>query len=377
MKPKNKKMIEWCAIFLIVITFIVIGYYTYQSYSKQKEEKSDVVKVDNYYNPDYLFNNDYIKIPNTIKDFANKEKEVYMYLDAENNLYIKFTNEKTSYNKHITNLPKEKVTVYYNNLYDNYYEFVALTESKNLYYTSLDLNSKKDASFSQIGKQINSVYVPSYDKNMVYVNKKGNLITNFIFSDSNNNLNYLDYEKGEYILKEGIEKVKPYFNYICASDNSSLCNDIMLYQTFEDKLIFSYNDKIIKNELQEEIIVKDMFATLKINSEKEVDLDKISFNNLNKKYDYLFTVYIIDEKDNYYKLEINKKVLKEKQENRALISSEKKVKQLIFDDERDKPKKVHIVYMDGKEEQITENTNMKIITSTTYDKNKNKLIELS
>ena len=376
MKSRNKKALEWCAFSLIIICFIVMGYYTYQSYSNQKNEKSDVVKVDNYYNPDYLFNNDYIKIASTIGDFNVERKEVYMYLDKDNTLYIKYTNGKTSYNKHITNLPEGKVTVYYNNLYDDYYELVALTEEKNLYYISLDLKSKKDYKFYDVGEGINGVYVPSYDKSKVYVNKTDNLTTNFIFSDDENNLKYLDYEKKEYILRDNLKDVKPYFDYVCASDTSIMCNDIMIYQTFENKLVYNYIDEVVKNDLDEDIIVKDMFATLEIDSKKQIDLDTISFSVLNKKYDYIFTVYIVDKEDNFYKLEINKEVLKQKQVGSALISSEKRVKQLVID-EKEGNKLVHVIYVDGEETKITEDINKKIITSTVYDKNKNKLIELN
>ena len=364
MKSRNKRIIEWGAFFLIVISFVVMGYYTYQSYSNQKKEKSDVVKVDNYYNPDYLFNNDYIKMANTIEDFNDEGKDVYMYLDKDNTFYIKYTNGKTSNNKHVTNLPEGKIVVYYNNLYDDYYEFVAITEGKDLYYVSLDLNSKKDYKFYDIEEKINGVYVPSYDKSEVYVNETNNLTTNFIFADSNNNLKYLDYEKEEYILRDNLEEVKPYFDYICVSGTSFKCDDMKIYQTFENKLVYSYMNKIIKNESEEDIVVKDMFATLEIDLDEEVDFDNID------KYDYVFTLYIVDKEDNFYKLELDKKALNEKQEKRALISSDKKVKQIIVNE-----KEVHVVYMDGEETKITEGTNKKVITSTIYDKSKRTLIE--
>lgn len=373
MKSKNKKYIEWGAFLLIIISFIVMGYYTYQSYSKQKEESSEVVKIDNYYNPDYLFNNDYIKVASTIKDFSDEQKEVYMYLDKDNTLYIKYTNGKTSYNKHVTDLPEGKISVYYNNLYDDYYELVALTDKKDLYYISLDLKSTKDYKFYKVGEEINEVYVPSYDKNKVYVNKTNEITTNFIFSDSNSNLKYLDYKEKSFYLNDDLKGVKPYFEYICASDTSSICSDIMIYQDFENKLVYKYNNKVVKNEKEEEIIVKDMFATLEIDSKKEIDLDSISFNKLNN-YDYIFTVYVVDKEDNFYKLEISKEDIIEKQETTALIVSNKKVKQFIIDEDN-KSKVVHVVYMDGEETKITEDLNKKIITSTTYDKSKNKVIE--
>lgn len=360
---------------LIIMSFVVMGYYTYQSYSNQKQKSSEVIKIDNYYNPDYLFNNDYIKLANSIDNFNDETKEIYMYLDKDNTFYIKYTSGNISYNKHITNLPKGKLSVYYNNLYDDYYELVAVSDKKDLYYVVFNLKSKKNYTFYKMNEKVNSVYVPSYDKKNVYLNKKGKFVTNFIFSDSNNNLKYLDYEKNKYYLKDDFEGVKPYFDYICASESFSVCNNIMIYQTFENKLVYKFNNKVVKNESGEEIIAKDMFATFEIDSKKQVDLDNISFNKLNRKYDYRFIVYVVDKEDNFYKLELNKKMLKEKQEIRAFSSSDKKVKQIVIDSKNDKSKDVHVIYIDGEETKITEDLNKKIITSTIYDKNKDKLIE--
>lgn len=377
MEFRNKKVLEFGAFFLIIMSFVVMGYYTYHSYSKQKEKSSEVIKIDNYYNPDYLFNNDYIKLADTIDSFSDEKKDIYMYLDKDNTFYIKYTNGNISYNKHITNLPKGKLSVYYNNLYDDYYELVAVSDEKDLYYVTFNLKSKKNYTFYKINGKVNSVYVPSYDKGNVYVNKKDKFVTNFIFSDSDNNLKYLDYKKNEYYLKDDFESVKPYFDYICVSDSFSVCDNTMIYQTFENKLIYKFNNKVVKNESGEEIIVKDMFATFEIDSKKIVNLDNISFDELNKKYDYNFIVYVVDKEDNFYKLELNKKVLKEKQEVSAVVSSLEKVKQIVINSKDGKSKDVHVVYIDGEETKITEDLNKKIVTSTVYDKNKDKLIETS
>ena len=95
----KKKLVEIILFILVTVLFITIGYYIYQSYVSQKQEQNKNVEIDNYYSEEYLFNNDYIKVANTISDFSEEEKEVYMYLDAENILYIKYTNEKTKLKK--------------------------------------------------------------------------------------------------------------------------------------------------------------------------------------------------------------------------------------------------------------------------------------
>ena len=69
--------------------------------------------------------------------------------------------------------------------------------------------------------------------------------------------------------------------------------------------------------------------------------------------------------------------LKEKQEVSAVVSSLEKVKQIVINSKDGKSKDVHVVYIDGEETKITEDLNKKIVTSTVYDKNKDKLIETS
>lgn len=368
--PMNKKLIEILGFSLIIVLFITIGYFTYQSYSVQKEDNSKPLEIDNYYSEEYLFNNDYIKFANTISDFSEEEKDIYMYLDAQNILYIKYTNGKTKLNKKISNLPEENVIVYYNNLYDNYYELAALTDKNELYYVDFDITSKNDYKFKKIANNIKEVYIPTYDKQTVHVNKKEKVTTNFIFSDKESQLKYLDYENNSYILKSSLEEVKPYFNYICASNTSSICNDIMLYQTFENKLTYTYkNDTTIKNEENKEIFVKEMFSIFEINTKKVIDLTNINIKDLTKKYSFLFTTYIVDEEGTIYKLEINNEKIKNKEEVTASIHSKKIVNVIKYEKEHNIITKAIIIYMDGTEEQIETKPNKEIVTSTIYDKN--------
>ncbi len=354
------------------MAFVVMGYYVYQSYAKQKEKDTVNVTVDNYYNADYLFNNDYIKVSANISDFDKEKKDIYMYLDADNNLYIKNSTGKTVLNKKITSLPKDKMIVYYNNLYDDYYEFAALSNKGELYYASLNINSKKDYKFVKLGENISDVYTPVYDKKMVFVNER--VSSNFIFLNKNKELLYLNKKDKKYTLEGDLQKVKPYFDYVCSSDTSKICNDIMIYQTFDNKLAYGYNDdKIIRNEIGEEIVVREMFAVFDLNSDKRIDLDKISYDLLKKKYKFLFTVYIVSEKGEIYKLEINKSVIKKKASVSAITYNEEVVKELKYDKKDNEITSVHIIYNNGEEDKISSGLNKKIITSTIYDRQKLKI----
>ncbi len=366
MKIKNKKILEFLCFLLIIISFIVMGYYTYKSYNTQKQDNNEEPLIDNYYSVEYLFNSDYIKNANNITDFSNDKDNVYMYLDKENTLYIKYTNEKNKYNKKVTGITS-KATVFYNNLNDDIYELSALTKDGELFYTKINLSNKKDYTFKKIASNINSIYSPTYDKKYVYVNNNKGFKTNFIYLDNNNNLMYLDKDK-DYVLKDNLSDVKPYFNYICASNNTSLCNNIMIYQDFENKLITKYNNKIIKNENNKEIIVKDLFAVLSVKEEKEIDLSNISYSKL-KKYNYLFTTYIVDENNNIYILEIDKNTINNKEDISAKLYNSNKVKQLKYEGNI---AKINIIYANGTSEEIKKDKNKTIVSSTVYDRLENK-----
>lgn len=366
----KKKIIEIIIFLLVTVLFITIGYYIYQSYTNKKEDQNKTIEIDNYYSEEYLFNNDYIKIASTISDFSEEAKEVYMCLDVDNVLYIKYTNEKTKLNKKISNLPKEKVTVYYNNLYDNYYEFTALTENNEIYYIALDITSKKDYKFKKIGENIKEVYIPTYDKEKVYVSD--NPKSNFIFASNNQELKYISKEKKEYFLKTNVEKTKPYFDYVCASNTLSICNDIMIYQTFTKTLIPNYTKEEIKNQKGEEIFAREMFSVLEIDAKKEIDLNKVTYKDLTKKYNYIFTTYIIDEEGKIYEHKINKETIENKENPNATIYSEKVVNKIEYEEKDNQIQKVQIIYIDGTKHLIESKINKTIITSTIYDKSKLK-----
>lgn len=368
---KNKKIIEFICFILIISAFITIGYYTYKSYTTQKTKHTEQAKIDNYYNIEYLFNNGYIKTSETISNFKDEKNDVYMYLDKNNTLYIKYTNKKNIYNKHITGLPKKDLTIYYNNLNDNIYELSALTKEGELYYTYININNKKDYKFIKIGTNIDSIYSPTYDKKYVYVYKNNTFKTNFIYLDKNKKLKYIE-KTNNYTLKENIKDTKPYFDYICLSNNTKLCNKIIIYQNFDKKLVASYNNKIIKNEKNEEIVVKEMFGVLELNTNKKIDFSQLTYTKL-KKYNYVFSIYIIDKEDKIYKLDITNNLIRSKEENNALLISEKKVKQLKYEGNISK---INIIYTDGTSDKIENQNNKTIITSTIYDKDQNKELKV-
>lgn len=356
----NKKTLESLCFLLIIITFIIIGYYTYQSYREKKNSNDSNVEINNFYNVDYLFNNSYIEEPNTIDDLSSKQDKVYMYLDASNIMYIKYTdNEK--YNKKIIGLPNKNVTVYYNNLYDNYYELLAKTENNDVYYSVVNLDSAKDTKFYLIGENIDKVYTPLYDKKNVYINQNDKITTNYILYDTDGNLKYIDFNK-QYVLKSNLEEKRPYFDYICASNNSNICNYSMIYITFNNEL--SYNGKILKNDNNETIHVKDVFSSFEIDSNKNIDINNISKKSL-KKHSYLFNFYIIDDNQIVYKFDISNK-------NKTLISlndNSNKVKEYIY--ERGNSSKLIIIFDNGTKQTIESGNNKLITTSTTYDKREN------
>lgn len=352
----KKKILEMVCILVVLGAFILLGCCTYQSYQDKKENNASSTKVNNYYNIDYLFNNNYLKKPSTINEF-NKEDKIYMYLDKNNTLYIK-NKENRKLNKNISGLPNEDLTVYYNKLNDSYYELATITSKNELYYVYLNINSRKNYRFTKISSGIKDIYSLSYDNTNIYVNTKGLFKTNFILENENNNINYLTYNKG-YELKSDISKQKPNFDYICAPFD--LCKDIVLYQSFDNNLIYKNKELTIGTNDNKEL-VKEMFASFKVDSKKEIDLKKINYRTLIKKYKFTFTVYVITESDSLYKYEINNKGIKK-------LDFLSKIKQIDYNKTENSIKSVNIVYDDKKIEKIGNSLNEVIVVSTTYNKN--------
>ena len=357
---KNKKLIEILSITLIIIVLIGIGYLIYNSYRIKKEQHKQETVIDNYYNAEYLFNNSYIKEPSKVIDLNNKEKDLYMNIDKFNNLYIKYKEENNVYEKHIKSSANETLTMYYNNLNDDIYEFLALTKKGNIYYVKINLKDDQEYEFTEVSSNIKDIYVPAYDKKYVYINEEKDIKTNFIIQTKDNKLMYIS-KNENYVLKDNLKEKKPYFDYICV-DMSKLCNKTIMYKTFKDNLI--YNNKIITNEKGQEIIVKNIFASIELKDESKEKLQSITIKKL-RKTDFIYTIYIIDKNDLAYKVEITNKTKIPK----AQLISQKLVKELKYEKEVE----IDIIYDDGTYEMVKETQNKKLLYSTIYDKEK-KLI---
>ena len=354
---KNRKLFGSMFVLFVLIFFVLIGYYTYESYLSKKDTNNDDVKINNFYNIEYLFNNNYLNLAKGIDDFSDNSKKVYMYLDADNVFYIKYTDESIL-NKKVTGLPKDKLTVYYSDISNNYYEFIAKTDKGDIYYVSLNLESNKDYSFVKVGSNIKNIYVPSYDKRPVFLNQTDSITTNFVFLDNDGVLRYLDFVGNKYVLKNDLSSVKPYFDYVCASDNSDICNDIIIYKTFDNELV--YNGNTITDASGNRIFVSDMFSRFEIIDSSKINFDSIDSSSL-KKYKYLFTTYAISNEGIVYKLEIDSA---NRSEVKVSVYSTNKVKQFNYVSKD----KVQIVYNDDKIDVIESNDNSDLITSTLYDR---------
>lgn len=66
----NSKFIERLLILIVIIVFISLGFITYQRY---KNNNDDEQIINNYYNLEFLFNNGYVRLANTIDSFNNDE----------------------------------------------------------------------------------------------------------------------------------------------------------------------------------------------------------------------------------------------------------------------------------------------------------------
>ena len=308
---------------LIAITFIVlvIAFFTYNSY-KNGQNISDN-KINNYYDIEYLFNSNYIKIANTIKDYSDSEKIPYIYAESDK-LYIK-TKDKIN---EIDKLPLD-ATIFYNKIDDDNYEFISKTKDGDIYYSNSNLP------FSLIGENIKDIYIPTYDKEGILISDT----SGFIVLDNDNVLKYIVSDNKKYVLKDDLEVVKPYYNYICFKN-------IILYQTFNNEL--EYNNTRIKDEDNNSIFVKEMFAILE-------KLDKES---------YIFKVYIIDEDSFMYLFEVNSNNFSNPVTN--LKKQVEKVEEVNYVKENDSIKEIKIKYENGKSKVIGKDK--EIITSTVYDR---------
>lgn len=354
---KKGKLKEFIFILVIVTIFGFFGYYTYKSYSNKVKDSDESVKINDFYNIDYLFNNNYLESAKEIGDLSSDD--LYMYLDADNVLYVKSTEEAVDVEETIKGLGTGKYTIYYNLLFDGKYELAAKDENNSVYYVSFDINdNSNEGSFVKIADKIKGVYHSTYDKDYIFINKNKDFVTNFVFVDKSKQLNYLDYSGDEYTLKSNFKEKKTYFDYVCASDKSDLCNNLIVYKTFNDEIV--YNNKVLKID-DKVVYAKDMFSSFEIKSDDDIDIGELNYSDL-KKYEYLFVTYIIDEKGLLYKLDISN----DDTSFECINKTSDKVKQIDYGTSR-----ITIVFNNGDEEVISKEKNKVLSTSTMHDRTKN------
>lgn len=361
----KKKNIEKVLIFVVAVLFILLGFVIYQRYTTDVKEEKEEVIVDNYYNVEYLFNNDYIKIADTIEDFNNKNLDLYMYLDGENTFYIKNKNSLKETNITVTGLPNKDIKLYYNYLGNNCYEFAGLLDS-DLYYTNFCLDSNKTFSFEKISTTAKEVYIPSVSKPGIFVIDSEKITSNFIINTNSNKMKYISSEDNILGLYNDVETVKPYFNYICFDKNSSICQKTMYYITFDNELVLNYNvEKVIKTDIGEDLIVQDIFGIFEINSKKKVDLENTSYKSFSNKYEYILKLYVLDKENNFYTIEMNNNSVKNQSVVVAISASSEKIKEITYHENKTREiDNILMLYENGKNEKLTIDVNKYIVTST-------------
>lgn len=365
----KKKNIEKALIFIVILLFILLGFVIYQRYTEDVKEEKEEVIIDNYYNVEYLFNNDYIKIANTIEDFNNKNLDLYMYLDGENIFHIKNKNSLEVTNIKVEGLPKGDIKLYYSYLGDNCFEFAGLLDHE-LYYTNFCLDSSRTFSFEKISTSTAEVYVSSISKPGIFIIDNEDITSNFIINTTTNKMKYISSEDGVLGLYNDAEEVKPYFNYICFDKNLSICKKTMYYITFDNELVLNYNiEKVIKTDIGDNLIIQDLFGIFEIDSKKEVNLKNITYKSFSNKYDYTFKLYVLDKENNFYTIDMNNNSIKNKSEVVAISASSVKVKTITYNENTTgEIDNIIISYENGKNEKFKNNVNKYIVTSTIYDK---------
>jgi len=370
MQINKKKIIEMLIILIVIIVFIIMGIIIYERYKVKEETKEEVVTIDNYYNSEFLFNNGYIEKAREITDL--KDENISIYLDKDNNLYIKKVQTENNFNKQITGLPKGKINVYYNNLNNNCYEFAAL-EGETLYYTNMCLDNDKEYIFEKISTLAKEIYVPVTKNNNLYITETNEITSNFIINTENNEMKYISIEDNIPGLYNDLENIKPYFDYICVL-NKEICKNTMYYLNFEKELVINYDlENSIKLNNNEKLIVQDLFGTFKINSLEKIDLNNLTYEELLNQKDFLFKLYVLDINNNLYTIDMTNNTLKNKEKPVLIKNSEEKVKTITYEkNELSEITGLIITYENGKYEEITKDINYEIITSTLYEKNNNK-----
>lgn len=367
---KNKKLIETIIILFVIIIFIIMGIIIYQRYIEKQETNQDAPIINDYYNSEFLFNNGYIKIADTIENLK-QEDNIYMYLDKENTLNIKTVEKSNINNKQIKGLPQGKLKVYYNYLKDDCYEIAALKE-KELYYINVCLKDTKEAYFEKISTTVKEIYVPEVTKKFNITETK-NITSNFIIDTEINELKYISIEDNIIGLYNNIKDKTPYFDYICIYQDE-ICKNTMYYINFEKELVPNYDiENPVKTNENKKLIVQDLFGTLESNNKNNLDINNLIYKDFLEKINFSFKLYVLDINNDLYKIDMTNETLKNKEISNITKVSNDKVKTITYEtNETPEITGILITYADGTIEKITSGENKTIITSTLYEKNSNK-----
>lgn len=326
MKQKTRILL----VIAILVFFILLGILVYFRYIKSTEENNEV-KVNNFYNSEYLFNNNYIKEADTIEKLPSilkkdKDKILIDYLSKKNE---------------VIDLPSAAKDIYFSKLSEECFEFATIVKS-DLYYANVCISDKNNNNFKKINNNAKSIYTLNTLMDGEYINTNPN--TNFIIDAKDGNLKYIGIKDNTLGLYNNIEEKMPYFDYICANNTLSICNSLKVFITFQNELAF--NDNIIKDDNDRVIKVEDLFSSFSTSDTKQLDIENITYDRLNKN-NYKFDIYVLDKKSYLYILSIDNSSFKKAPVIKKVNS--KKIKIIDYEkDENDIINKVILTDIDGK-----------------------------
>lgn len=316
-------------IIIVLIFFIVLGTIVYLRYIKNTEVGNEI-KVNNFYNSEYLFNNNYIKEAEKI------EKENNIIKRNKDSITIDYLGKQNE----VIDLPSSAKNIYYSKLTEGCFELATIVKN-NLYYASACVSDKNNNSFKKISNSTKSIYVLTTLLNKDYINTNPN--TNFII-DTKDNLKYISYHNNTYGLFNNIEEKRPYLDYICANNTMSICNTLKVYITFQNELVF--NNNLIKDENDKVLKIVDLFSTFSTSDTKSMDIESITYEKLNKNK-YKFDIYLLDKNNYLYLLSIDNKSFKYLPVIKKV--NNKKIKIIDYGKDKDGSiNKVTITDIDGK-----------------------------
>lgn len=94
----------------------------------------------------------------------------------------------------------------------------------------------------------------------------------------------------------------------------------------------------------------------------------MNFNEFNKKYEYLFTVYVLDKNNNLYTIQMNNNAISNKALVNAISVSSETVRNIEYKKDDNNVTSVVINFVNGEPIEIVESDTLDIITSTLYDR---------